>query len=143
MTIKETKCPDNKPWLHEAWRVGEEDHPKTMCKRRGDVGLRRCHTTTFSAPRARARPTRSGMVCGTWSASVVTGRRGRGLMPCRPSVCMSLATVLVETASPSSRRSAVILGAPFTPSLSSWSFLIVTSRLLCRCARGEGPAAWP
>lgn len=80
--------------------------------------------TTFSAPRSKARPTRSGMVCGTWSGNVVTGRHGRGLIP-RISLCrMSLATVFLETTSPSSRRSAVIRGAPFTPSESAWNLRI-------------------
>ena len=81
------------------------------------------------------------MVCGTWSGNVVTGRHGRGLIPRISLFRMSLATVLVETTSPSSRRSAVIRGAPFTPSESAWNFWILTRRPCCRCSRAEGPAA--
>lgn len=76
------------------------------------------------------------------SAIVVTGRHGRGLIPVMPASRISFATVLRETTSPSSRRSARIRGAPLTPSEAAWAASILTSSSARRAARGPGPLSF-
>ena len=71
--------------------------------------------TRFKVPVSKRRPTRSAIACGEASPMVVTGRHGRGLTPTIPFSRISFATVLRETTCPASRRSAVTLGAPYTP----------------------------
>ena len=46
--------------------------------------------------------------------SVVTGVNARGLIPTTPLTRISFATVLADTTSPASRRSARIRGDPYT-----------------------------
>ncbi|WSR23472.1 hypothetical protein OG816_39145 [Streptomyces sp. NBC_00073] len=66
----------------------------------------------FTAAAVKSRPIRSGAFDADWSATVVRCRRRRRI-PSIPMVRMILATRLWLTAGPpSSRSSAVILGAP-------------------------------
>jgi hypothetical protein len=60
-----------------------------------------------------------------------------GQIPRRPSRRIALATVLREMISPSSRKSAGILGAPDTSSEAPWNQVIFCSIRSCRTARGE------
>ena len=69
----------------------------------------------------------------------MTGRHGRGLIPRISCWRISLATVLRETTSPASRRSARIRGDPLTPSEASWATLIFSSGPPAAAARGPGP----
>jgi hypothetical protein len=86
-------------------------------------------------------PPRSGMVCGFGSTIVVTGRHGRGLIPRIPLGRMSFAVVMTEMTSPAARRSAVIRGAPLTPSEAAWAASILSTSSSRRASRGPGPAA--
>ncbi len=61
-----------------------------------------------------------------------------GQIPRRPSLRIDFATVLREMVSPSSRRSAKILGEPETSSDSPWNQPIFASILSVRTARFEG-----
>jgi len=68
--------------------------------------------TRSSCPVSHVRLTRSGGVARPASAIVVTGVNLRGLIPRRCWRLIDAATVLRETVSPSSRRSARIRGEP-------------------------------
>jgi hypothetical protein len=68
--------------------------------------------TTLSSPRSKRRPTRSSTGCGSGPAWVVTGTNPRGLIPTIPAWRISFATVLADTCSPASARSARIRGEP-------------------------------
>jgi hypothetical protein len=81
------------------------------------------------------------MVCGLASLIVVTGFHGRGLIPRISCSRMSFAVVFTEMTSPASRRSAVIRGAPLTPSEAACAALILPTSSSRRAARGPGPAA--
>src|SRR4051812_48329859 len=102
--------------------------------------------TRFSRPWSKRRWTRSGIVCGRCpaaeaaEAAVVTGCHGRGLIPRRPPARISFAIVLTETTSPLSRRSAVIRGAPFTPSDALCAALIFPVSPARRATLSPGPA---
>ena len=65
-------------------------------------------------------------------------RHRLGQIPRRPSRRIAFATVLREMISPSSRRSARILGDPDTSSESPWNQLTFCSIRSCRTARSDG-----
>ena len=94
--------------------------------------------TRFNRPWSKRRDTRSGIACTVSSLIVVTGVHGRGLIPRIPLARISVATVLPETTSPPSRRSARIRGAPLTPSDASWATVIFNTRSARRDAAGPG-----
>ena len=70
----------------------------------------------------------------------VAGVQPRELIPTIPLLCMSFATVLRDTCSPTSRRSAKIRGDPYTWSESSWNLMILVVNSVRRCWPGDGPA---
>ena len=80
------------------------------------------------------------MLAAARSGTVVVGVQPRGLIPTIPLLRMSFATVLRDTCSPASRRSARIRGDPYTWSESWWNLMILVVSCARRCCAGDGPA---
>src|ERR1700739_1506695 len=95
--------------------------------------------TRLSIPVSKRRLTRSLGTAASRSTTVVAGVNRRGQTPANPWRRSEAATVLRDTCSPSSRRSAKMRGAPYTPSEAAWNFATLASNSARRAAVGLGP----